>query len=133
MPNDDTIFHNVFSLSKTRPFDLDIYKPGDSKSVTFNTPGLVKVYCNIHPKMMANIIVLANPYFAVTNRMGFFVIPNVPEGEYRLRTWYEFGPETKQSLRLKGHRLHRRNIKIEVSKKFVQHPNKFGKHYKKKY
>ena len=71
-PNDDTIFHNVFSLSKTRPFDLDIYPPGKSKSFTFKRTGWVKVYCNIHPQMIVHIIVLDNPFFALTDQKGDF-------------------------------------------------------------
>src|SRR5262249_29575176 len=81
-PNEDTIFHNVFSLSKTKPFDLGTYEPGHTASVSMDRTGLVKVYCNIHPDMSASIVVLANPWFALTDRGGRFVICNAPAGEY---------------------------------------------------
>ena len=66
-PNDDTIFHNVFSLSRTLPFDLDIYPPGESKEVVFSSTGWVKVYCNIHPNMIGHILVLDNSFFCLTD------------------------------------------------------------------
>src|SRR5256885_13468033 len=81
-PNDDPIFHNVFSLSKTKPFDLGLYKRGTNKSVTFDQPGLVKVYCNIHEKMIGYIAVLENPYFTLTDKEGKFKIADVPPGKH---------------------------------------------------
>src|SRR5262249_18209212 len=65
-PNEDKIFHNVFSLSEPAKFDLGLYKSGTSKSVTFRRPGVVDVYCNIHPQMVAKIKVMANAHWAIT-------------------------------------------------------------------
>ncbi|MBI1925608.1 hypothetical protein HYR99_15310 [Candidatus Poribacteria bacterium] len=132
-PNDDSIFHNVFSLSKTNPFDLDIYPPGGAKSVTFRETGWVKVYCNIHPQMIAHIIVLDNPFFAQTDSEGFFVISDVPDGTYALRTWHEFGGETKRDIKVSGTSLYNYALEIQEDKQFVEHKNKFGKPYKGKY
>jgi plastocyanin len=132
-PNDDNIFHNVFSLSKTRPFDLDIYPPGTSKLVTFPKTGWVKVYCNIHPDMLTHIIVLDNPFFCLTDQKGIFVIPDVPDGEYALRTWYEYGEETRTEIKISGGLLHSYALQVQEDKKFVQHKNKFGEPYRGKY
>lgn len=132
-PNDDTIFHNVFSLSKTKPFDLDIYRPGKSKSVTFSKPGWVKIYCNMHGQMTANIIVLDNPYFALTDRKGLFVIPDVPNGEYVLRTWHEYGKEQRARLSVSGRSTTFQTFTILEDKKLIPHTNKFGQPYTGKY
>lgn len=87
-PNEDNLFHNVFSYSQTREFDLGRYPMGDSRSVVFDRSGVVRVYCDIHTDMSATILVLDNPYFAVPDDDGAFVIANVPEGKYTLNLWY---------------------------------------------
>ncbi len=132
-PNDDTIFHNVFSLSKTMPFDLDIYRPGNSKSVTFTKTGWVKLYCNIHPKMTANILILDNPFFDLTDQRGIFVIPDVPDGEYTLRVWYETGDEVRKTIKISDALLYEFDFEVHESKRIVEHKTKFGKPYKNKY
>lgn len=132
-PNDDTVFHNVFSLSRTRPFDLDIYKPGTSKSVKFSKPGLVKTYCNIHPGMVCNILVLQNPFFTVTDSTGFYVITGVPDGRYPIRWWHEFGGETREEITASGSSLYGIPKVIQETKKTIRHKNKFGKPYRGKY
>ena len=90
-PNDDMIFHNVFSLSKARRFDLGLYKSGTTKSITLTRPGIIDVYCNIHPEMAAKIVVLDNPYFAVTGPDGRFTIAGVPPGTYTWVAWHSRG------------------------------------------
>lgn len=90
-PNDDMIFHNVFSLSKARRFDLGLYKSGTTKSITLTRPGVIDVYCNIHPEMAAKVVVLDNPYFAVTGADGRFSIADVPPGTYRYVAWHARG------------------------------------------
>ena len=88
-PNRDHLFHNVFSYSQAKEFDLGRYPTNDSRSVTFNKPGLVRVYCDIHSHMNATIIVLSHPYFATMNDDGTYAIPRVPEGKYRVVFWYD--------------------------------------------
>ena len=88
-PNNDSTYHNVFSLSKTRRFDLGRYANGRSKSVRFDRPGIVRVFCDIHSHMSAFILVFSHPYFAVTDTQGRYHIDNVPPGSYSVIAWNE--------------------------------------------
>ena len=88
-PNSDVTFHNVFSLSKTKAFDLGRYSRGKSKSVRFDRPGVVQVFCDIHSHLSAYILVFAHRYFAVTDQAGTFTIAGVPPGSYTLAVWHE--------------------------------------------
>ena len=88
-PNSDPIFHNVFSLSKAQPFDLGFYPRGQSRSVKFNRPGIVQVYCHIHANMYAAIVVTASPWFAKPAGDGSFSFRGVPPGHYRLTAWHK--------------------------------------------
>lgn len=96
-PNSDVVRHNVFSPSKTKRFNLGTYPAGVIKSVTFDQPGKVALLCNVHAEMSAFIIVLENPYFAVTDKDGKYRIENVPPGKYKLVTWHEkLKPQTQE-------------------------------------
>jgi plastocyanin len=88
-PNSDKTFHNVFSLSKAKRFDLGRYAAGKSKSVRFDRPGLVRVFCDIHSHMNAFVLVLSHPFFSVTDVDGRFRINSVPPGNYTVVGWYE--------------------------------------------
>jgi plastocyanin len=97
-PNSDRTFHNVFSLSKARRFDLGRYAAGKSKSVRFDRPGLVRVFCDIHSHMNAYVLVLTHRYFSVTDPDGRFRIPNVPAGSYTVVGWYEGEERTSRPV-----------------------------------
>jgi plastocyanin len=86
-PNNDRIYHNVFSYSKARRFDLGRYAQGRSKSVLFDRPGIVRVFCDIHAHMSAFILVFAHPYFAATDSERLYRITGVPPGTYNLSVW----------------------------------------------
>ena len=88
-PNSDRIYHNVFSLSKVSRFDLGRYEAGHSKSVRFDRPGVVRVFCEIHSHMNAFILVFGHPFFAMTDADGRYRIDNVPPGTYSLVAWNE--------------------------------------------
>ena len=87
-PNSDAIFHNVFSLSKTQPFDLGFYPRGQSRSIKFNHAGIVQVYCHIHANMYAAIVVTDSRWFAKPGPDGSFSWDGVPPGHYRLTAWH---------------------------------------------
>jgi plastocyanin len=88
-PNGDPISHNLFSLSATNPFDLGLYRQGVGKSHRFDAPGIVNVYCNIHPTMSAVIVVMASPYYTFAAPNGAFTIADAAPGRYRLVAWNE--------------------------------------------
>jgi len=96
-PNNDRTYHNVFSLSRARTFDLGRYAAGRSKSVRFDKPGIVRVFCEIHSHMSAYILVFSHRYFAVTDDEGRYRIDNVPAGTYTVVAWNGAMPtESKQ-------------------------------------
>jgi plastocyanin len=98
-PNNDNIFHNVFSVSDVKPFDLDLYKGNPpEKRVTFDKPGVVDVYCSIHANMHCIVLVLENPYFAMSDREGQYTIRNVPPGTYKLKAWHERLPFEEREI-----------------------------------
>jgi plastocyanin len=86
-PNLDPIFHNIFSLSRARSFDLGYYPEGRTRSITFSRPGIVQVYCHIHPDMYGVIVVTAGPWFGKPAHDGTFSLSDVPPGSYRMCVW----------------------------------------------
>lgn len=98
-PNLDPIFHNAFSNFNGQVFDLALYPPGKSRTVTFRRPGVVRIFCNIHPAMSAVIVVLDTPYYTVSDKLGRFAVGDVPPGRYRENVFYELAtPETLTAL-----------------------------------
>jgi plastocyanin len=88
-PNGDSTYHNVFSLSKTKEFNLGRYAAGKSKAVRFDRPGIVRVFCEIHSHMSAFILVFAHRFFAVTDDEGRYRIDGLPPGTYTVAVWNE--------------------------------------------
>jgi plastocyanin len=86
-PNNDRVFHNVFSFRAGKVFDLGVYPVGALKRVTFDRAGLSRIFCNIHPSMAAYVIAVDTPYFAVADQLGTFTIAAVPAGDYRFQAW----------------------------------------------
>jgi plastocyanin len=97
-PNSDLTYHNVFSLSRARRFDLGRYAAGKSKSVRMDRPGVVRVFCDIHSHMNAFVLVFAHPFFDVTEVDGRYELPNVPAGTYSVIGWYEGEPRITRSV-----------------------------------
>jgi plastocyanin len=88
-PNNDGTYHNVFSLSKAKRFDLGRYARGRSKSVRFDRPGVVRVFCDIHSHMSAFILVFSHRYFAMTDAEGHYRIDTIPPGTYTVVAWHD--------------------------------------------
>ena len=100
MPNDDAIYHNVFSYSTPNDFDLGLYPAGESRKVTFRHAGVVRTYCSIHESMSGTIFVAPNAYFAIVRPTGDFEIRNVAPGRYRLTTWCERLPAVVREIQV---------------------------------
>ncbi len=95
-PNDDDIYHNVYSESEVKSFDLKFYKKEKIPEVLFDQIGRVDVFCAIHAKMHCIVLVLPNAHFARADAKGRFVLKDVPPGTYKLRAWHErFPSQTK--------------------------------------
>lgn len=130
-PNQDPIFHNAFSVSGANRFDLQLYKKPKAASWTFEHPGIVRVYCNIHPQMSAVVVVRDNPFYTQAAQDGSFAIEGVPAGKYVLSAWQERVPQPASAEvmvpaegRVEG------QLSLDASKyKREAHLNKFGKPY----
>ena len=105
-PNFDPYFHNVFSYSKTKKFDLGRYPKGEIHSVQFDSPGIAPIFCEIHYSMRAYIHVFETPYFAVSDEARNFAIADVPPGEYVLHVWQENLPEITRPLKVGSERVY---------------------------
>lgn len=114
--NNDKTFHNVFSTSEAKRFDLGLYSPGRRRTVTFDKPGVVRILCHVHPNMEAYIVVKEHPYFAAANGRGNYQLSRVPLGRYRLEIWHpELGTTTAPfSLVREGEVL---TVDVELKKK----------------
>jgi plastocyanin len=97
-PNNDETFHNVFSLSKPKRFDLGRYGRGKSKTVHFTHPGVVRVFCDIHSHMSAFVVVFNHPYHATTDDAGRYAIENIPAGTYTVETWHDGSVRDSRSV-----------------------------------
>jgi len=134
-PNFDPIFHNVFSTYDGQIFDLALYPPGTSRSVTFKSPGIVRVFCNIHSSMSAIIAVLDTPYFDTTKKDGGFELRDVPGGEYRLHVFHERATQATldalvRRVNVVGDTLALPPLAISESGYLaIPHLNKFGHEY----
>jgi len=132
-PNDDLVFHNVFSLSRGNAFDLGTYGKGVAKERTFDIPGLVKVHCNIHPEMSAHVLVLTTPLTAVSDHEGRWSIGDVPDGSYTLRVWQPLADEHRAPVTVAGGNAFAVPLVVRESKPRLQHPDKNGRRYPEKY
>jgi hemoglobin len=88
-PNFDPIFHNVFSLSKPRPFDLGMYKNGETREVKLDKPGIVRIGCNLHANMSAYLVVVDAPHYVIVNADGTYSFKSLAPGKYRVQAWNE--------------------------------------------
>jgi len=103
-PNDDPIYHNVFSLSRTKTFDLGRFPQGRSRGERFDKPGVVKVFCQIHSHMSATVMVFDHPWFAIPDEGGMFELSGVPPGMHQVTAFHERLGDTTQQIRVEGGR-----------------------------
>ena len=129
-PNADGIFHNVFSVSGQNQFDLGLYRRGRSKDKKFEAPGLVRVYCNIHPQMIGFVRVVDSSFSTVTSSDGAFTFENVPDGERTVKAWCDEGGETAVNVQVSPRRIATASLSLDVSAfKPQPHKNKYGQDY----
>lgn len=99
-PNSDPVFHNVFSLSKAREFDLGYYPAGQTRTVTFNHAGVVQVYCHLHSQMSAAILVVPNGWYTRPQPDGTFLLSDVPPGVHTVVVWHKSAGFFKRKIEL---------------------------------
>ena len=128
-PNEDKVFHNVFSLSQPARFDLGLYKSGESKAVQFNRVGVVDIYCNIHPDMAAKVKVVDTPYFAMTRPDGSFELSGVPPGTFTVVAWQPYGAEWRGQVTVTPGGRATVSPQLEEGDKPTRHPRKDGTPY----
>src|SRR5262245_54881812 len=133
-PNDDLIFHNVFSLSRPNPFDLGLYRDGESKDRTFTTAAVYRVFCNIHPQMSATILVVPTSYITATDLTGNYRL-DIPAGRYRITAWGERSNQPSSmevTIGADAQSLSDIDISLDESQSAdAAHKNKFGQDYPK--
>lgn len=128
-PNNDKVFHNVFSFSEAAKFDLGLYKSGTTKSVTFRKPGAVNVYCNIHPEMISRIKILDSSFYVVVGKDGAFRIPSVPPGTYPLVAWHISGAEVRTQVTVSRGRTEVVSLTLDAGTPERRHLRKDGTPY----
>ena len=129
-PNHDPFNHNVFSLSEENPFDLGLYGRGETKAVKFSRPGIVRIFCNVHPGMSALVMVRDNPYYSQPSSDGSFTIDAVPAGRYVLHAWHERASELSRDLMVPVQASNALDLRLDArGYKFKPHLNKFGRPY----
>lgn len=129
-PNLDPFNHNVFSVNEPNAFDLGLYGRGETRDKRFARAGLVRVFCNIHPRMTGFVVVRDNGWYAQPGADGSFTIPNIPAGQYTLKVWHERAPELTQQITVPAGGLEGLQLAMDAgSFQFVQHKNKYGQDY----
>lgn len=131
-PNEDPISHNLFSLTPGNTFDLGLYRKGTGKSHKFEAPGVVNVYCNVHPNMSAVVHVMATPYYGFADANGDYSF-DVPAGKYRVTAWNEQGGSATTDIEVaaSGKVIGATLLTIDGrNARAVQHKNKFGQAYR---
>jgi plastocyanin len=128
-PNDDLIFHNVFSLSGPQPFDLGLYRSGEAPARTFTQPGIYRVFCNIHPQMSAIVLVAPTPHVVVAGPDGRFVL-DLPAGRYRLTALSERAAPVSAEMTVDAGATVAPPLTLDESSWVaVAHKNKYGHDY----
>lgn len=130
-PNHDPFDHNVFSVSDSNSFDLGLYGRGEGKAMVFKYPGLVRVFCNVHPRMVALVQVMGTHHFAQAGGDGSFTISGVEPGSYKLHVWHERAPqEIVRDVTVGPNGVSELQVTLNARGfRWQPHKNKFGKDY----
>jgi len=129
-PNQDPFSHNIFSTAPGAAFDLGTYPNGVSRAATFRKTGAFPIYCNIHARMTAYVVVVPTPYFSQAGADGRWLLDRVPAGKYELHVWHERAPESITAVDVAAAGLANLMTMLDA-RGFVaaEHKNKFGKEY----
>jgi len=128
-PNRDAFYHNVFSPGPETGFDLGLYRGGIAKTVTLQKAGVISVYCNIHPQMTANLVVVPNPYYARVGGDGRFEIQRVPRGTWHAVVWSPFAAPVRETVQVDPAKETQLRVTIRQRAADERHLNKEGKEY----
>ncbi|HUP61842.1 MAG TPA: hypothetical protein VNA69_15655 [Thermoanaerobaculia bacterium] len=131
-PNEDPIAHNLFSLTPGNTFDLGLYRRGGGKAHKFEKPGVINIYCNVHPNMSAVVHVMSTPWYGFADANGNYSF-DVPPGRYRVTAWNEQGGSAATEIEVKNDGKVAGATLLTIDGRtfrLVQHTNKFGKTYK---
>ena len=131
-PNVDSIYHNAFSLSPGNQFDMGLYRKGASRDFVMKNPGVVRVYCNIHPDMAASVVVVEGNAFSIVQADGSFRIAGIPPGQHEVHIWSDVAGEQVVILTLRAGETLDWSPALDATKyRRVAHTNKHGKAYPK--
>ena len=131
-PNVDSIYHNAFSLSPGNTFDMGLYRKGASRDVVMKNPGIVRVYCNIHPDMAASVVVVDGNAFSIVQADGSYRIEGIPPGRHEVHIWSDVAGEQVVTLAFEPGRATDWSPALDATRyQRVAHTNKHGKAYPK--
>ena len=129
-PNGDPFSHNIFSSSAGQVFDLGLYPAGKAKDALFRKAGAYPVYCNIHPRMTAFVVVAPSPWYAQAGNDGRWTIAGVPAGQYTLTVWHERAKTVEAPITVSATGMADLATALDArGYRFVEHKNKFGREY----
>ncbi|HWO24949.1 MAG TPA: plastocyanin/azurin family copper-binding protein [Kofleriaceae bacterium] len=127
-PNQDAVFHNVFSVTPDNSFDLGSYRQGESKSVTMSKAGVVSVYCNMHPQMVGHILVVPSNLYTRAGADGFYRLPNVPAGKHKIVAWAPNAKPTSMEVEITADEVTTLELDVKRGRE-APHLNKDGMPY----
>jgi plastocyanin len=130
-PNEDRVYHNVFSRSPGASFDLGLFRDGATRSVRFDRLGLVRVFCNIHAQMASNVMVLGDVLFATTDATGSARLEGLPPGRHPVKIWHEMAGERDAEVVIPAGGAGRLELDLKTLTLPPAHKNKFGQDYPK--
>lgn len=130
-PNHDPIYHNVWSRSRAKTFDLGLFRHPETRPVQFLKLGIVTVFCNIHANMIASILVLPNNKYAISDATGNFRVEGIPPGKHTVYAWVEGAKPIKRDAVFRDANTLNLYFKLLLRRVPIRHLNKDGKPYKK--